>query len=129
VALVVVTGSDATLFNFAESDKRLYFVISTLYPPNKFLSRFKVFFGFGVLNLGFLVGIRIYRLLQVGQSVSNRVSVWDKPGYYPVYIIQRLVSIAYYYVIIQTSSQLCDEAHYRVSAQTLQQLIAKHGGM
>ncbi len=70
------------------------------------ISRFKSFFGVGIINFGMLLGLRIYRLvcmilflrekltnfyqLKILQSIDNRKDIWDAPAYFPVYTVQRL---------------------------------------
>ena len=57
------------------------------------------------VNFGLVVAVRVYRIVSLLRLVPSH-RLWYLPGFYPLFVLQKIVSVVYYYSLYQTSVRL-----------------------
>ena len=71
----------------------------------KFVQHYQWLFLVAPLDAAAFIGARAYLLLNVARGISH-TGWWDQPGYYPVYVVQRMATLVYYATLISSANDL-----------------------
>jgi len=99
----------ASFLGFCLLTSDIYFVQVAQY--NRVFDEFGYFFLSALCNFLGLVGVRLWRISLI-YAYEPHAAIWGAPGYYPVYILWRLVSMWYYTAFIVAGNQLMEPRLY-----------------
>eukprot|EP00162_Nutomonas_longa_P023853 comp7932_c0_seq1/m.8270 comp7932_c0_seq1/g.8270 ORF comp7932_c0_seq1/g.8270 comp7932_c0_seq1/m.8270 type:complete len:177 (-) comp7932_c0_seq1:8-538(-) len=65
-----------------------------------------------LVNFFLLIVVRLFRIFLLLSFYSEQ-RTWQRPGFFPLYVIQKIVAILYYLACYQTSIELANPKYYR----------------
>ncbi|KAH3760869.1 hypothetical protein Pelo_7271 [Pelomyxa schiedti] len=84
--------------------------------------KFKSFLGITAINFVFTLAVRFYRVVLVIDMVPP-VAIWDWPGYFPLYIIQKIVQHVYFMWVLVTLYRLKEPTWYQADTSAISRLF------
>eukprot|EP00297_Palpitomonas_bilix_P018937 CAMPEP_0113916864 /NCGR_PEP_ID=MMETSP0780_2-20120614/32334_1 /TAXON_ID=652834 /ORGANISM="Palpitomonas bilix" /LENGTH=145 /DNA_ID=CAMNT_0000916211 /DNA_START=185 /DNA_END=622 /DNA_ORIENTATION=+ /assembly_acc=CAM_ASM_000599 len=64
-----------------------------------------------LLHFCLVLAVRVFRIVSYSNKLPQ-IFLWSIPGYYPIYIIQRVSDVLFYALALQAVYKLCDPSLY-----------------
>jgi len=71
----------------------------------KLLGQHKAYLGIFLVNFALFFAAKLYRVV-AALDYDQHLDIWSAPGFFPLYTLQRLFTLAYYYSTLSTCKAL-----------------------